>query len=53
MVKLGLIGLGQAAQILHLPNIEKMGDKFNVTAVADISAPKSFCDKILDTVPGE
>lgn len=37
MVRLGLIGLGQAAQILHLPNIEKMGDKFKVTAVADIS----------------
>lgn len=37
MVRLGLIGLGQAAQILHLPNLERMGDKFEVTAVADIS----------------
>lgn len=24
MIRLGLIGLGQAAQILHIPNIEKM-----------------------------
>lgn len=37
MVRLGLIGLGQAAQILHLPNIEKMEDKYKITAVADIS----------------
>lgn len=37
MVRLGLIGLGQAAQILHLPNLERMEDKFEITAVADIS----------------
>ncbi len=37
MIRLGLIGLGQAAQILHLPNIEKMEEIFQVTAVADIS----------------
>lgn len=28
MIRLGLIGLGQAAQILHIPNIEKMENKF-------------------------
>ena len=37
MICLGLIGLGQAAQILHIPNIEKMENKFEITAVADIS----------------
>lgn len=37
MVRLGLIGLGQAAQILHLPNLERMEDKFKITAVADVS----------------
>ena len=34
MICLGLIGLGQAAQILHIPNIEKMENKFEITAVA-------------------
>lgn len=38
MVRLGIIGLGQAAQVLHLPNIEKMEDQFCITAVADVSA---------------
>ena len=37
MIRLGIIGLGQAAQILHLPNLEKMTDAFQLTAVADIS----------------
>lgn len=37
-VRLGLIGLGQAAQLLHLPNLEKIPEKFQITAVADISA---------------
>ena len=38
MIRLGIIGLGQAAQILHLPNLEKLTDAFQLTAVADISA---------------
>lgn len=38
MIRLGLIGLGQAAQLLHLPNLEKMQEHFQITAVADISA---------------
>ena len=37
MIRLGIIGLGQAAQILHLPNLEKLTDAFRLTAVADIS----------------
>ena len=46
MIHLGLIGLGQAAQILHIPNIEKMENKFEITAVADIS--KSLTNYIAD-----
>ena len=46
MIRLGLIGLGQAAQILHIPNIEKMENKFEITAVADIS--KSLTNYIAD-----
>lgn len=37
MIRLGLIGLGQAAQLLHMPNIEHMDDLFAVTAVSDVS----------------
>ena len=37
MIRLGLIGLGQAAQLLHMPNIEHMEDIFTVTAVSDVS----------------
>ncbi|MFR0769826.1 MAG: Gfo/Idh/MocA family protein [Dysosmobacter sp.] len=46
MIRLGLIGLGQAAQILHIPNIEKMENKFEITAVADIS--KNLTNYIAD-----
>ena len=35
MIRLGIIGLGP--QLLHLPNLDKMEDMFNVTAVSDIS----------------
>lgn len=43
MIRLGLIGLGQAAQLLHLPNLEKIPEKFQITAVADISAQLCGC----------
>ncbi|CCO48057.1 putative dehydrogenase and related protein [Vibrio nigripulchritudo SOn1] len=36
-VRLGLIGLGEAAQSLHLPTLFHHPDKFQVTAVFDIS----------------
>lgn len=45
-VRLGIIGLGQAAQILHLPNLEHMEEMFKVTAVSDISA--ALTDYIAD-----
>ena len=37
MIRLGLIGLGQAAQLLHMPNIEHMDEMYTVTAVSDVS----------------
>ncbi len=45
-VRLGIIGLGQAAQLLHLPNLEHMEDMFRITAVSDIS--KALTDYIAD-----
>lgn len=37
IVKLGLIGLGEAAQVIHLPVLTAMKERFEVTAVCDIS----------------
>ncbi|QHW35268.1 Gfo/Idh/MocA family oxidoreductase [Paenibacillus rhizovicinus] len=37
IVKIGLIGLGEAAQVIHLPVLQAMGDAFEITAVCDIS----------------
>ena len=37
MVKLGLVGLGEVAQLMHLPLLQDMQDKFIVQAVSDIS----------------
>lgn len=40
MIRVGLIGLGEAVQVLHLPALGKLRDRFTVTAVADVS-PKA------------
>jgi predicted dehydrogenase len=37
MIRLGLIGLGEVAQLMHLPLLMDMPDKFKVSAVSDIS----------------
>ena len=37
MIKLGLVGLGEVAQLMHLPLLLDMQDKFKVQAVSDIS----------------
>ena len=37
MVKLGLVGLGEVAQLMHLPVLFDMQDKFKVEAISDIS----------------
>ncbi|MDR0389061.1 MAG: Gfo/Idh/MocA family oxidoreductase [Spirochaetaceae bacterium] len=44
MVRLGIIGLGEVAQLMHLPLLADMQDKFKVTAVSDIS------DSVLDYI---
>ena len=37
MIKLGLVGLGEVAQLMHLPILQDMQDKFKVQAVSDVS----------------
>lgn len=36
-LRVGLIGLGEVAQIMHLPALHRLGDRFEVTGVHDIS----------------
>ena len=36
-VRLGVLGLGAVAQAVHLPILERLGDRFEVAAVADLS----------------
>lgn len=36
-VRVGLIGLGEVAQVIHLPILEAMSDRYEVAAVCDVS----------------
>src|SRR5437588_4997485 len=36
-IKIGLVGLGEVAQIIHLPILQTYEDKFEITAICDIS----------------
>ncbi|HEV7276597.1 MAG TPA: Gfo/Idh/MocA family oxidoreductase [Devosiaceae bacterium] len=36
-LRLGIVGCGEVAQIIHLPALGYLGDKFSVTALCDIS----------------
>jgi predicted dehydrogenase len=36
-IKLGLVGLGEVAQIIHLPILQASEDKFEIAAICDIS----------------
>ena len=36
-MKIGIIGLGEVAQLMHLPILQDMRDKFTIAAAADIS----------------
>lgn len=36
-VKVGLVGLGEVAQIIHLPILQAQADKFEIAAICDIS----------------
>src|SRR3954451_5753697 len=35
--RVGVIGCGLVAQVLHLPNLRELGDRFEVTAVCDLA----------------
>lgn len=37
MIKLGVIGLGEVSQLMHLPILQDLCDKYEVTAVSDVS----------------
>lgn len=37
-VKVGVIGLGEVAQIIHLPILEALSDRYELAAICDISA---------------
>jgi predicted dehydrogenase len=36
-MKVGIIGLGEVAQLMHIPLLHDMGDEFTLTAVFDVS----------------
>ena len=36
-MRVGIVGCGEAAQILHLPSLYQLADKFEVTALCDAS----------------
>ena len=36
-VKVGIVGLGEVAQIIHLPILQAQADKFEIAAICDIS----------------
>ncbi|MDR1900870.1 MAG: Gfo/Idh/MocA family oxidoreductase [Treponema sp.] len=36
-MNVGIIGLGEVAQLMHLPILQDMGDKFRLTAASDVS----------------
>ena len=36
-IRLGIVGCGEAAQIIHLPSLRRLPDHFRVTALCDVS----------------
>jgi predicted dehydrogenase len=37
-IRLGILGLGAVAQAVHLPMVDRLGDRYEIAAVADLSA---------------
>lgn len=37
MIKLGMIGLGEVSQLMHLPILQDLCDKYQITAVSDVA----------------
>jgi predicted dehydrogenase len=36
-LRVGVVGLGEVAQIIHLPNLNDLGQRFEISAVCDVS----------------
>jgi predicted dehydrogenase len=36
-LRIGVVGCGQIAQVMHLPYLEELSDRYEVVAVCDIS----------------
>ena len=36
-VRVGVVGLGAVAQAVHLPLLDRLGDRFEISAIADLS----------------
>src|SRR3954468_2664742 len=36
-IRVGVIGCGEVTQIIHLPSLAQLGDRFEVTALCDVS----------------
>jgi myo-inositol 2-dehydrogenase/D-chiro-inositol 1-dehydrogenase len=52
-VRLGVLGLGAVAQAVHLPILERLGDRFEVAAVADLSTELTHAVGERARVPAE
>jgi predicted dehydrogenase len=49
-IRVGVVGCGEVAQIIHLPTLRDLGELFRVTALCDVS--RSVLDAVARTVPG-
>ncbi len=49
-MRIGVVGLGLIGQIVHLPNLMRLGDSFAVTHVSDLSA--SLMETVAASLPG-
>src|SRR5260221_3548385 len=47
LVRVGIVGCGEVAQIIHLPTLRELPDRFQVTALCDVS--RAVLDGVGDT----
>src|SRR5258708_19504648 len=52
-MKVGVVGLGEVAQVIHLPILQDHSDKFEIAAICDISQELLSALGERDTVPVE
>jgi predicted dehydrogenase len=50
-MKVGVVGLGEVAQVIHLPILQDHSDKFEIAAICDISQELLSALGERDTVP--